>query len=214
MSDLSALVPVVEGMSTPVKTFKDCEPGFLHINIKCLPQMPDETHWRHLFVAIDRATRCVFMRSYRDHSDKSNADFLRRLEQSAPMRIKTILTDNGSQFTDRFNSTDKSPSAQPVFDLTCLSTGIEHRPCPLKHPRMNEMVKRLNGRISDIVKQSRFRSAAELDDTLAHYLVTHNHLIPQRALKHPSPIHALRKWRKNKPELFADPIEKQPGLDD
>ena len=40
VSDLSALVPVVEGKSMPVKTFKDCEPGVLHIDIKYLPQVP------------------------------------------------------------------------------------------------------------------------------------------------------------------------------
>jgi len=114
-----------------VKTFKDYEPGFLHIDIKYLPQMPDETHRRYLFVAIDRATRWVFMRSYRDQTDSSSTDFLRRLKQAAPMKIKTILTDNGSQFTDRFTSTTRSPSGQHVFDLACVSLGIEHRLCPL-----------------------------------------------------------------------------------
>jgi hypothetical protein len=36
---------------------EDYEPGFIHIDIKYLPQMPDETARRYLFVAIDRATR-------------------------------------------------------------------------------------------------------------------------------------------------------------
>ncbi len=40
--------------------FKAYGPGFLHIDVKCLPQMPDETSRRYLFVAIDRATRWVF----------------------------------------------------------------------------------------------------------------------------------------------------------
>ena len=39
------------------KSFKDYEPGFLPMDIKYLPQMPDETERRYLFVAIDRATR-------------------------------------------------------------------------------------------------------------------------------------------------------------
>ena len=117
VSDLRSLQPEIEGQAKPLKTFKDYEPGFLHIDIKYLPQMPDETQRRYLFVAIDRATRWVFMRSYRDQSDNSSADFLRRLKQAAPMRIKTILTDNGSQFTDRFTSPNRAPSGQHVFDL-------------------------------------------------------------------------------------------------
>ena len=104
VSDLKALQPLIEGQGKPEKTFKDYEPGFLHIDIKYLPQMPHEAHRRYLFVAIDRATRWVFMRTYRDQTDKSSTDFLRRLGRAARMKIMTILTDNGSQYTDRFTS--------------------------------------------------------------------------------------------------------------
>ena len=213
VSDLKSLQPVIEGPAKPLKTFKDYEPGFLHIDIKYLPQMPDETQRRYLFVAIDRATRWVYMRTYRDQSERSSTDFLRRLKQAAPMKIKTILTDNGSQFTDRFTSAKRTPSGQHVFDLACASMDIEHRLCPPRHPQTNGMVERFNGRISDIVSQTRFASAAELDETLAHYLSTYNYLIPQRALKHQSPIQALQKWQAERPELFVRRVHKQTGLD-
>ena len=58
-----------------VKTFKDYEPGFLHMDIKYLPRMPDEKQRRYLFVAIDRATRWVFMHIYADQSEQSSVDF-------------------------------------------------------------------------------------------------------------------------------------------
>ena len=51
------------------KTFKAYEPGFVHIDIKYLPQMPDESSRRYLFVAIDRATRWVYMRIYKDETE-------------------------------------------------------------------------------------------------------------------------------------------------
>jgi transposase InsO family protein len=211
--DLKSLQPQIEGQARPLKTFKDYEPGFLHIDIKYLPQMPDESYRRYLFVAIDRATRWVFMRSYRDQTDQSSTDFLRRLKKAAPMKIKTILTDNGSQFTDRFTSSTRSPSGQHAFDTACVSLGIEHRLCPPRHPQTNGMVERFNGRISDLIHQTRFRTGAELDSTLSHYLATYNHLIPQRALKHQTPIQSLQKWRAEKPELFVKRIYKQAGLD-
>ena len=69
-----SLQPEIEGATKPLKTFKDCAPGFLQIDIKYLPQMPDETHRRCLFVAIDRATRWVYIRSYRDQSEQSSVD--------------------------------------------------------------------------------------------------------------------------------------------
>ena len=213
VSDLKSLQPEPEGQAKPLKTFKDYEPGYLHIDIKYLPQMPDETHRRYLYVAIDRATRWVYMRSYRDQTEASSTDFLRRLKNTAPMRIKTILTDNGSQFTDRFTSKNRSPSGQHVFDLACAASGIEHRLCPPRHPQTNGMVERFNGRISDLVNQTRFLSAAELDDTLKHYLSTYNHLIPQRALKHHSPIQALQQWRTERPDLFVKRVYNLTGLD-
>ena len=96
-------------------------------------------------------------------------DAVRPRKQAAPMKIKTILTDNGSQFTDRFTGESKTPSGQHEFDLVCVSLGIEHRLCPPRHPQTNGMVERFNGGISEIINQTRFALAAELDDTLAHY---------------------------------------------
>lgn len=43
--------------------FKAYEPGHLYVDMKYLPQMADQTPRRHLFVAIDRATRRVFVRA-------------------------------------------------------------------------------------------------------------------------------------------------------
>jgi transposase InsO family protein len=78
-------------------------------------------------------------------------DFLRRLHDAAPMKIQTVLTDNGSQFTDRFTSKAKAPSGEHAFDRCCAALAIEHRLCPPRHPHTNCMVKRLNGRISEII---------------------------------------------------------------
>ncbi len=197
----------------PVKTFKDYEPGFVHVDIKYLPQMPDERQRRYLFVAIDRATRWVFMHIYADQSEDSSVDFLERLERAAPMKIVKLLTDNGSQFTDRFTNKKREPSGRHKFDVRCKALGIEHRLCPPRHPQTNGMVERFNGRISEIVRQTRFASAAQLEATLMNYLQTYNHHIPQRALKHVSPVQALKDWYAKKPELFKKRVYKQAGLD-
>ena len=185
----------------------------MHVDIKYLPQMPDESSRRYLFVAIDRATRWVYFRIYRDQSDASSADFLRRLQRTAPMKIVKLLTDNGSQFTDRFTSRLKEPSGKHVFDLACNDLGIEHRLAPPRHPQTNGMVERFNGRISELVNQTRFASAHELETTLGHYLKTYNHHIPQRALHHQSPVQALKDWQRKKPELFVKRVYEQSGLD-
>jgi transposase-like protein len=55
VSNLNTLRPKTP--AEPHKAFKTYEPGFLHVDVKYLPQMADETTRRYLFVAIDRATR-------------------------------------------------------------------------------------------------------------------------------------------------------------
>ena len=40
VSNLSALIPQPDGAAKPVKTFKDDAPGFVHVHVKYLPQMP------------------------------------------------------------------------------------------------------------------------------------------------------------------------------
>jgi hypothetical protein len=112
MARLEDVIPKAEGESIVAKkTFKDYEPGFVHVDIKYLPQMPDESARRYLFVAIDRATRWVFLHIYGDMTESSSVDFLRRLREACPIKITKILTDNGSQFTDRFANKDKKPAA-------------------------------------------------------------------------------------------------------
>ena len=76
------------------KPFKAYEPGYLHIDVKYLPQMADEDRRRYLFVAIDRATRWVFVRIYAAKTAANARRFLRDLDRAAPMRITRVLTDN------------------------------------------------------------------------------------------------------------------------
>ena len=213
VNQIKDLIPKDESEKNPVKTFKDYEPGYLHIDIKYLPKMPDEDSRSYLFVAIDRATRWVYLAIYPDQTEESSSDFLRAVYRVCPMHIKTILTDNGTQFTDRFTSKTKEPSGYHVFDRECTRLKIEHRLIPPRHPQTNGMVERFNGRISEVVQQTRFASAAELKDTLSNYLKIYNQHIPQKALGHETPIQAMKEWQKAKPELFKKRVYNQAGLD-
>ncbi|THD06781.1 IS481 family transposase [Metallibacterium scheffleri] len=205
----------VEDKDAPIvrKTFKDYAPGFVHMDIKYLPQMADESARRYLFVAIDRATRWVFLRIYADQSEASSSDFLRRLYATAPMKIVKLLTDNGSQFTDRFTAKSKKPTGEHAFDRECALLGIEHRLTKPRHPQTNGMVERFNGRISDILATTHFRSREDLQTTLERYAKLYNDHLPQRALGHRTPRQAMDLWRKNHPEIFVRQLKNQTGLD-
>lgn len=78
VSRLIDLVPKEAGQKT-MKRFKDYDPGFIHIDVKYLPQMPDEANRSHLFIAIDRATPWVYLEILPDKSKSSSQRFLKHL---------------------------------------------------------------------------------------------------------------------------------------
>ena len=105
--------------------------------------MADESSRRYLFVAIDRATRWVFIRIYNSKTAANARRFLRDLERACPIRIRTILTEramsaigprtmaSGKEFTDRlFGLRKRAATGKHEFDSLCSDLGIEHRLAP------------------------------------------------------------------------------------
>ncbi len=196
------------------KPFKAYEPGDIHIDVKYLPQMADEEKRRYLFVAIDRATRRVFVRIHPVKTAANARRFLRDLERAAPMRITRVLTDNGKEFTDRlFGLRRRAATGNHEFDRLCTGFGIEHRLAPPMRPQTNGMVERFNGRIEDVLQSHRFRSGEDLEQTLLRYVRLYNGQLPQSVLKGRTPIDALKDWHQEKPELFRKKPYNHTGCD-
>ena len=95
--DVNTDYPIIQGLQARL----------LYKDIKYLPQMPDETERRYLFVAIDRATRWAYMSIYADQ------DFLIKLNNACPTTIGKLLTDNSGQFTDRFTCKKRLGNRRP-----------------------------------------------------------------------------------------------------
>lgn len=194
--------------------FRAYEPGYVHVDVKYLPQMQDEDRRRYAFVAIDRATRWVHVRLMRDKTAQSARTFLKSLEAASPFRIRTVLTDNGKEFTDRlFADRSRAPSGDHEFDQLCTALGIEHRLTRVRRPQTNGMVERFNGRIADILRTHRFDSRADLESTLKRYVWLYNHHLPQKALEHRTPIQAMKDWAQSHPKLFKRAVRNHPGPD-
>jgi hypothetical protein len=213
VSRLADLVPPAAPETTPPTAFKDDAPGFVHIEVKYLPPMPDEESRQYLFAAIDRASRWVYVEILPTKSAKHASAFLKRLLKAAPFTITTVLTDNGKAFSDRFCATGpREPTGHPVFDRACSAHDSAHRLIPPRHPQTNGMIERFNGRISEVLATTRFRSGEHLHDTLIRYVKLYHQPIPQRALKHLSPINCLKNWYRVRPELLNQRPYNHPGL--
>ena len=197
-----------------VKTFKDYVPGFVHVDVKYLPKMADKPSRDYLFVAIDRATRWVYLEILPNKSARQAQGFLKRLIKKAPFVITKLLTDNGKEFTDRFIATgQRQPTGNHPFDQVCQEQDIEHRLIKPRHPQTNGMVERFNGRISEILKSTHFVSSQDLQTTLKQYEKIYNHHIPQKNLGHITPIQAMKNWRNKQPEIFKKRVYDLSGLD-
>ena len=161
------------------KPFRDYEPGFLHVDVKYLPQMADETKHRYLFVAIDRATRWVFIQLKSRKTAAAAKSFLAALGKACPVKIHNLLTDNGKEFTSKVCAPrEKKSASDHEFDRLCQAPGIKHRLTGVRTPQTNGMVERFNGRIAEILATHRFTDSRDLAATLHRYVWLYNYQLP------------------------------------
>jgi transposase InsO family protein len=184
-----------------VGVFEQATVGFIHIDIKHLPAL--ERRKGYAFVAIDRATRYVYLEIHPKRDGKTAAGFLDRFLAHFPYPVHTILTDNGSEFTDRFavDMKDKPydrPSGRHPFDLVCAQHEIGHRLTKPYRPQTNGLVERFNRRIVDAIgRQPKrgiahrlFQSHADRDAFLYRFVHDYNRT-RLKCLGYRAPLQAL-----------------------
>ena len=117
-----------ESGSKPRKPFKTYPIGFFHIDIA---EVRTEEGKRHLFVAIDRTSKFAFAELHPKATRRVAADFLRRLIAAVPYRIHTVLTDNGTHFTDpRSRGSAVPESARPWKPARSSAPTASSSPAP------------------------------------------------------------------------------------
>jgi transposase InsO family protein len=142
----------------PPGRFEDTEAGYVHIDVKHLPAL--ERQKAYAFVAIERATRYVYLEVHPDRSANTAALFLERLLSALPIKVHTVLSDNGSEFTDRFGGARWQPQGRPPtgkhpLDRVCAAHGITHKLTRPFHPQTNGMVERFNRRLAEALRAAK-----------------------------------------------------------
>jgi transposase-like protein len=90
-------LPDVEGEKTAKRKFKSYPIGYFHIDIA---EVRTEQGKLYLFVAIDRTSKFAFVELHERATRRVAGDFLRHLIAAVPYKVHTVLTDNGTHFTD------------------------------------------------------------------------------------------------------------------
>jgi transposase InsO family protein len=98
----------------------------------------------YLFTAIDRTSKFAYTASHDNSNKEISTAFLCNLIEAVPYKIRTILTDNGSQLCHppRYRHGLTAQWTAHMFDLFCHEQCIEHRLTKPKHPWTNGQVER------------------------------------------------------------------------
>ncbi|PSL09523.1 hypothetical protein CLV44_13118 [Marinobacterium halophilum] len=123
VSNLHALKSKVP--KTTQEGFKACQPGHIHIEIKSLPKMENESTQHYLFIAIDCVTRWLFVQTQSNTKTANARHFLDSLQTASPINITHIVTGSGQEHTDSLLSLH-TPGAGSIheFDRFYADLGV------------------------------------------------------------------------------------------
>lgn len=197
VSNLEDITPKVEYPKEAPKKFKEYEVGYIHIDVKYLPKMPDQKKRSYLYVAIDRVSRWVHTKVYENKTANNAESFIEEVMEHYPAKIHTILTDNGKEFTDRFNQKSKNPSGKHKVDKICQNNDIKHKLTRPYTPKTNGMVERFNGRISEILGKYPFNSISEMENKIEEFVSYYNCIKKHAVLKYKTPMQMLGESQNN-----------------
>jgi transposase InsO family protein len=186
------------------RRFGETPPGFLHVDLKYLRKLKGRGEFA--LVAIERSTRFVHLEVLPDRRAETVAAALERCLDALPFPVHTILTDNGTEFTDRFQDGSREghrarPTGRHPLDALCRARGIEHRLTRPYRPQTNGMVERFNRRLAEALRRlppirdnirtgTKFASHADRTAFLLGFVADYNRT-RLRCLGYKSPIEAV-----------------------
>ncbi len=145
---------------------------------------------KHLYqwTAIDECTRIRFVYAFEEHTPENTVKFLKMLVKVFPFKIKTIQTDNGTEFTYKYISETEICPVDKYLEMA----GIEHKLIPPRTPWHNGKVERSHRNDQRYFYDwEKFRSVEDLNAKLRVHLKWSNNKT-MRTLGRKSPMQLLR----------------------
>jgi transposase InsO family protein len=208
-------LPEVDGDKPARKKFKAYPIGYFHID---LAEVRTEEGKLYLLVAIDRTSKFAFVELHEKATRRVAADFLRNLAAAVPYKIHTVLTDNGTHFTDpsgdgwtpndiKAMQSQNKPFLCHAFEFACANLDVEHRLTKPRHPWTNGQVERMNRTIKDAtVKRFYYESHDQLRRHLADFVAAYNFARRLKTLRGLTPYEAICKaWTESPARFISNP---------
>ena len=214
-------LPETDGDKPLRSKFKRYPIGFFHIDIAEVRTAQGKLY---LLVAIDRTSKFAFAELHEKATRRVAGNFLRALAAAVPYKIHTVLTDNGTHFTEpsgnAWTPTEiKAMRAEKVFfrchsfEAACADLDIEHRLTKPRHPWTNGQVERMNRTIKDAtVKRFYYESHDQLRQHLADFVFAYNFARRLKTLRGLTPYEAICKaWTDEPSRFIQNPHHQIPG---
>src|SRR3954451_12467794 len=215
-------LPNTDGDKPRRAKFKHYPIGYFHID---LAEVRTEQGKLYLLVAIDRTSKFAFVELHDRVTRRVAGNFLRALIAAVPYKVHTVLTDNGTHFTEPSGNTwtpdeikemlaRKQLFRAHAFELACAQNDVAHRLTKPRHPWTNGQVERMNRTIKEATVQ-RFYYAThdQLRTHLADFVAAYNFARRLKTLKGLPPYEFICKRWTIEPERFRlDPLHQMPGL--
>lgn len=142
--------------------------------------------WRHLHVAIELASRMVFVELRATAGKIDTMAFLERALahfDARGIRVRRVLTDNGSGYLRTFHE-------------HCATLGLRHTRTKPYHPWTNGRAERFIGTIQrECLYAERFTAEEQRDLAIALFIAYYNAERPHIALGGLAPLRWLERWR-------------------
>ena len=203
-------LPSVDG-DKPKKRFKAYPIGYFHIDIAEVRTAEGKLH---MFVAIDRTSKFVFVELHEKATRRTATNFLKQLITVVPYTIHTVLTDNGVQFTDPKGESWTVAEIKHMlangerfrcvgFDLVCAKNDIDHRLTKPNHPWTNGQVERMNRTLKEAtVRRYYYDTHNQLKEHLANFVDAYNFAKRLKTLKGLTPVEFITKQWTKEPHRF------------
>ncbi|NKN33892.1 tyrosine-protein kinase family protein [Marichromatium bheemlicum] len=179
-------------------------PGRLHLDTRRLPQPEDDSRPWFLFIAIDQATRWVFVRVTHEISPAATRAFLKTLLKTSPILIRELVAATPSE-QDEPSEAAALPGPEALARL-CANLDIDHHVDTAEPPQttvlMHAFDALLEAHLGD-ESAGDAHAAQTLKQALRQVARDYNHRQPQPILGEHTPTQALSKWHREHPECFV-----------
>ena len=112
------------------------------MDVKYQTQLLQNKRKAYVYNFIDHASNWSYKRAYHRISAENTADFMRELLKVCPFKIKRLQTDNGIEFTYKWNSKHRDNPRSHPLKIICDENQIVHKLIPPGEKELQGLVER------------------------------------------------------------------------